>query len=52
MQDGKVVEIFRFNTDGTIKLNLNGQTMDVALDESGVYQVANATGQSMLWASR
>ena len=52
MQDGKVVEIFRFNNDGTIKLNLNGQTMDVALDESGVYQVANATGQSMLWASR
>lgn len=50
--DGKTVEMFRFNHDGTIKVNANGKSMDVALDESGVYQVANATGKSMLWASR
>ena len=50
MQDGKVVEIFRFNNDGTIKLNINGQSMDVALNEAGLYQVSEATGKSMLWA--
>ena len=50
--DGKTVEMFRFNHDGTIKVNVNGKSMDVALDESGVYEVASAAGKSMLWASR
>lgn len=50
--DGKTVEMFRFNHDGTIKVNVKGKSMDVALDESGVYEVASAAGKSMLWASR
>lgn len=52
MVDGKTVEMFRFNQDGTIKVNVNGKQMDVALDETGVYEVANATGKNMFWACR
>ena len=52
MKDGKTVELFRFNADGTIKVQVNGKAMDVALDEGGLYQVSEAAGKSMLWALR
>ena len=52
VKDGKTVELFRFNADGTIKVQVNGKAMDVALDEGGLYQVSEAAGKSMLWALR
>lgn len=52
VQDGKTVEMFRFNADGTIKVQVNGESMDVALNEAGVYQVSEAAGKGMFWALR
>ena len=51
VQDGTVKEIFRFNADGTIKVTLpEGETMDVSLDEAGLYQVRMAVGEGNFWA--
>jgi len=42
-QNGKVVDLFRFNADGTIEASLqNGQTMTVSKDEAGLNQVRQA----------
>jgi hypothetical protein len=42
-QDGKVIDIFRFNEDGTIEAYLqNGQTLTVSPDEAGLMQVQEA----------
>ena len=42
-QNGKVVDLFRFNADGTIEANLqNGQTLTVSKDEAGLNQVREA----------
>ena len=52
IQDGKTTEIFRFNPDGTIKVTVADKTMDVALDENGLNQVANAAGYGFFYAAR
>ena len=51
--NGKQTEIFRFNEDGTIKTTLpNGEQMNVALNESGLYQVRMAVNEGTYWAMR
>lgn len=53
IQDGKQTEIFRFNADGTIQACLpNGHKMDVALDDTGVYQVRMAVNDGNFFALR
>ena len=52
IQDGKTTEIFRFYPDGTIKVTVADKTMDVALDENGLNQVANAAGYGFFYAAR
>lgn len=51
--EGKQTEIFRFNEDGSVKATLpNGEQMDVALNESGLYQVRMAVNGGTYWAMR
>lgn len=51
VQDGKTVEIFRFNADGTIQANLpNGEKMNVSPDEKGVFQVRMAMNDGVFFA--
>ena len=46
-QDGKVIDIFRFNEDGTIEAYLqNGQTLTVSPDEAGLMQVQEAVANA------
>lgn len=52
IQNGKTKEVFRFNADGTIQANINGNKMDVTLDEAGVYQVKMAINEGSYWAMR
>ena len=52
IQDGKTTEIFRFNTDGTIQVCLNGKRMNVTVDEYGLNQVATAAGYGLFYAAR
>ena len=52
VQNGKTTEIFRFNADGTIKVNVNGKTLDVTTDQCGLNQVADAAGYGWFYASR
>lgn len=52
VQNGVTTEIFRFNENGTIKVNLGDRTMDVTVDEIGLNEVAAATGHSYFYASR
>lgn len=51
-EDGKTVEIFRFNDDGTIQVNLGEKKMNVTADEMGLYEVAAATNYDFLYAAR
>lgn len=51
-EDGKTVEIFRFNDDGTIQVNLGEKKMDITADEMGLNEVAAATGYGFLYAAR
>ena len=52
VQDGKTIEIFRFNENGTIRANLAGRSLDVTLDTAGLLQVADATGHGCFYAMR
>lgn len=53
VENGNTKEIFRFNSDGTIKATLpDGDQMDVALNEGGVYQVRMAVNGGTYWAMR
>ncbi len=52
VQDGQVTELFRFNADGTIKVDMpDGSQMDVALNEAGMSQVEGAMNANF-WAMR
>ena len=52
VQNGEVKEMFRFNEDGTVKVNTPTGQKDVALDEAGVYQVQMAFSGGNYWACR
>jgi hypothetical protein len=41
-QNGVVKELFRFNADGSIHANINGETKNFALNEAGVYDARMA----------
>ncbi|MBQ8656858.1 MAG: DUF3332 domain-containing protein [Prevotella sp.] len=46
-QDGKTIDVFRFNQDGTIEAYLqNGQTMTVTADEAGLMQMEQAVSNA------
>lgn len=52
IENGEVKELFRFNEDGTIKVIVaEDKTMDVALNNEGLYQVKMAVSGSF-WAMR
>ena len=52
-ENGKEVEIFRFNEDGTIRTSLpNGESIDVAANEQGLYQLRMAYGEGSFFAQR
>ena len=45
--------LFRFNEDGTLKTLLpNGESVDVAANEQGVYQLRMALNEGMFFAAR
>jgi len=51
--NGKAKEIFRFNENGAIKVNLpGGQKMDVSLNEQGIYQTRMAVNGGTFFALR
>ncbi len=51
--NGKVQELFRFNEDGTVQACLpNGEKMDVALNEGGMYQLRMAVNDGTFFAAR
>lgn len=53
VQNGETREMFRFNEDGTIKISTpQGEQMDVALNEAGLYQVQMAVNGGNFWACR
>jgi hypothetical protein len=41
-QNGVQKELFRFNADGTIQANVNGETKNFTLNEAGVYEARMA----------
>ena len=52
-QNGKKVEIFRFNDDGTIQARLSdGETIRVNPDEAGVFETRMAVKGARFWACR
>lgn len=52
-QNGKKVEIFRFNDDGTIQARLSdGETIRVNPDEAGVFATRMAVNGARFWACR
>jgi hypothetical protein len=51
--NGKVQELFRFNSDGTVQACLpNGEKMNVALNEAGMYQLRMAVNDGTYFAVR
>jgi len=52
VQNGETKEMFRFNEDGTIKVNTPKGKMDVALNEEGLSQVQMAMSNGNFWAMR
>jgi len=53
MQNGEVKEMFRFNADGTICVNLGeGKTINVTNDQAGLNQVRQAMHSDFLLADR
>lgn len=50
VQNGEVKEMFRFNEDGTVKVNTPEGPKDVALNEDGLYQVQMACNGGYYWA--
>ena len=52
-QNGKTIELFRFNGDGTITtLALDGQNITVKPNEAGLYQVRMAATNGQYFAMR
>ena len=52
-ENGVQKELFRFNEDGTLKTLLpNGESVDVAANEQGVYQLRMALNEGMFFAAR
>ena len=52
-QNGKKVEIFRFNEDDTIQARLSdGETIRVNPDEAGVFETRMAVNGARFWACR
>lgn len=52
-ENGVLKELFRFNEDGTLKTVLpNGETIDVAANEQGVYQLRMAMNEGTFFALR
>ena len=49
-QDGVVKEIFRFNNDGSIQANINGETKNFTLNEAGVYSARMAANNDVFFA--
>lgn len=49
-QNGMTKEIFRFNADGTIQANINGETKDFTLNEAGVYEARMAATDGRFFA--
>ena len=45
-QNGEVKELFRFNADGSIQANVNGETKNFTLNEAGVYDARMAANGS------
>lgn len=53
IKDGKTIEIFRFNEDGTIQANLqNGRSIRLTPDAAGVYEARMAVAGADFWACR
>lgn len=53
IENGKCTEIFRFNSDGTVKATLpDGNQMDVSLNEQGMYELRTAVNGGTYWAAR
>ncbi|MBR0525577.1 MAG: DUF3332 domain-containing protein [Prevotella sp.] len=52
VQNGVTKEMFRFNEDGTVKVNTPEGPKDVALNEAGLYQVQMACSGNNFWACR
>lgn len=51
--NGQVRELFRFNEDGTVRASLpNGEKMDVALNEGGMYELRMAVNDGTYFAAR
>ncbi len=51
--NGQVRELFRFNEDGTVQACLpNGERMDVALNDGGMYQLRMAVNEGTYFAAR
>ncbi len=52
-QNGATRELFRFNEDGTVKAELpNGQSLDVAMNDGGLYEVRMAVNSYGWYAQR
>lgn len=52
-ENGVLKELFRFNEDGTLKTVLpNGETIDVAANEQGVYQLRMVMNEGTFFALR
>lgn len=49
-QNGVVKEIFRFNADGTIQANVNGESKNFTLNEAGVYEARMAANNGVFFA--
>ena len=52
MENGKLDEIFRFNDNGTIQVNLGDKKMNGTVDAMGRNDVATATGRGFFYAAR
>ena len=49
-QDGVQKEIFRFNSDGTIQSQINGETKNFTLNEAGVAEARMAANDGLFFA--
>ncbi len=49
-QNGEVKELFRFNGDGTIMANINGETENFTLNADGVYKARMMAGNDLFFA--
>ena len=49
-QDGVVKELCRFNADGSIQANINGEQKDFTLNEAGVYSARMAANNDVFFA--